>query len=219
LPKPELPAEELPPGPTLKPRIGIGEVTFGMTAEQIVETLGKADRISNTWSHTPEESRLIDEAHRKARKLDEFERHRLIDEAEAKVADSVRQREPDATRMEYDHLGIELDVSNREGLVGGFCWPHGHGDNYPYSGTTTEGIGLGSTMAEIEKAYGPPDGALVRKVRNILKGLRDAVWEQSDGQGNRKRDSFGIWYESRGLHFMLFKDRVRYIVFNRGIDR
>lgn len=218
LPKRELPAE-LPPGPTLKPRIGIGEITFGMTAEQIVETLGKADQISSTWSHTPEESRLIDEAQRKARKLDEFEGQRLIDEAEAKVGASVRQREPDATRMEYDRLGIELDVSNREGLVGGFCWYHGHGDNYPYTGTTTEGIGLGSTMAEIEEAYGPPDGARARKIRNILKGLRDAVWEQSDGQGKRKRDSFGIWYESRGLHFMLSKGKVRYIVFNRGIDR
>ncbi|NQT17161.1 MAG: hypothetical protein HQ582_30690 [Planctomycetes bacterium] len=214
-PKPALPPEGLPPGPTLKPRIGIGEVTFGMTVEQIVEVLGKADRIGYTRSPTPEESRLIDEAHRKARRLDKFEGQHLIDETQIKVSATVQQREPDATRMKYDSLGIELIVSVEEGLTGGFCRPLQH-NNYPYTGETTEGIGLGSTLADIEEVYGEPDGAFARKVRNILRGLRDAVWGQPEGEGNRKSDSFGLWYESRGLHFMISEGKVRYIVFNRG---
>lgn len=215
LPKPALPADGLPPGPTLKAGVGIGEVTFGMTVEQIVEVLGKADRISNTWKFTPEEDRLMKEAHRKARRLDKFEGQRLIDETEAKVCAMAQQREPDSRRMKYNGLGIELAVSVEEGLTGGFCWPHRHG-NFPYTGRTTEGIRIGSTLAEIEEAYGMPDGAFARKIRNILKGLRDAVWGQPDGEGNRKSDSFGLWYESRGLHFMISEGKVRYIVFNRG---
>lgn len=216
LPKPALPPEGLPPGPTLKPRIGIGEVTFGMTVEQIVEVLGKADRLSYTRSYTPEESRLIDEAHRKARSLDRFEGQQLIDETQAKVWVTVQQREHDSARMKYHSLGIELIVSVEEGLTGGFCWPHGLADNYPYTGETAEGIGIGSTLADIEKVYGKPDGAFARKVRNLLKGLRDAVWERPGGEGNRKSDAFGLWYESRGLSFTMSEGKVRYIGFNRG---
>ena len=216
MPKPALPAAGLPAGPTLKPRVGIGEVTFGMSVEQIVKVLGKADQISYTRSHTPEESRLIDEAYRKASYLDKFEGQRLIDETRDKVSAAAQQRDPDAARMEYYHLGIELDVSLEEGFVGGFCWDHGHGDSYPFTGQTTEGIGIGSTLGEIEEAYGEADGAFVRKVRNILKGFGGAVWGQADEGAKRKRDEFGIWYESRGLHFMISQGKTRYIVFNRG---
>jgi hypothetical protein len=215
LPKVALPAEGLPPGPTIKPGVGIGEVTFGMTVEQIVEVLGKADRISHTTSYTSEESRLIDEAHRKARRLDKFEGQHLIDETLAKVWTSVQQREPDSARMEYDSLGIELEISIEEGLVGGFCWSHGD-DNYPYTGKTTEGIGIGSTLEDIEEAYGKEDGAFARKVRNVLKELRDAVWGQPDGERSRKSRDYGRWYESLGLHFTITDGMVRYIVFNRG---
>jgi hypothetical protein len=117
--------------------------------------------------------------------------------------------------MEYWRLGIELDVSLEEGLVGGFCRSHRR-SNYPYTGETTEGIGIGSTLADIEEAYGKPDRAFARKVRSILRGLRDAALGQLGGEPNRKSDSIGLWYESRGLHFRLSDGKVRYIVFNRG---
>ena len=117
--------------------------------------------------------------------------------------------------MEYNRLGIELIVSVEEGLVGGFCRPHGH-NNYPYTGETTEGIRIGSTPAEIEGAYGKADRSLARKVRSMLKGLGDAMWGRPDGEGNRKRDIFGLWYESRGLHFTISEGKARDIGFNRG---
>jgi outer membrane lipoprotein-sorting protein len=218
LPKPALPAKELASGPTLKPLIGIGEVTFGMTVAQIVKVLGKADRITHTRKYTPEESRLIDEAYQKARHLDKFEGQQLIDETEDKVGEMMRQRNaaPEAARLEYDRLGIELIVSLEEGFRGGFCWNHGHGNNLPYAGQTTEGIGIGSTLSEVEEAYGQADGALKRKIWNRAKELGAVLLLGQVDAINQERKSAGLWYKSRGLHFRVDDGKVRYIVFNRG---
>ncbi len=156
MPSPPPPEEPALASPVISPGAGIGEARFGMSAEEVMKVLGKPQRIQEYRRLKPEEERAIQEVLKKAEEenLDESQKNRLLNEARKKSYPTTR--EPDGVRLEYSDRGFVLNVERDRGVLGVECYAW-HPGMRPFSGKTDRGIGMGASIEEIEKAYGPPD--------------------------------------------------------------
>jgi outer membrane lipoprotein-sorting protein len=151
LPAPPPPDDEALASPTIYPKTGIGKARFGMTAEQVIEALGKPDEMREYWKHTPEEDQLLEKAHKEAeeKNLDPFERERYIQEARKGMDPTTRT--PDGVHLRYTSRGFAANVEREEGFTGIQCHV-GHPGMRDFTGKTDKGIGMAATREEVVKA-------------------------------------------------------------------
>ena len=194
---PPAPQDEKLASPVIEPGIGIGRAKFGMSLRQVIDVLGRPDDAWENWEFSSEESKHFEEIFKKASKeadekgLKGSDKNQFINEKTKKVMDSFNflQRGPNGMCLVYMSRGFRLDITNDLGLVSLICF--GEDSPYrPFTGKTSKGIGIGSTMQEIEKAYGPPsfksemkvdnykDVGLLYKSLNMQIHLRDGrIWQ------------------------------------------
>lgn len=88
--------------------------------------------------------------------------------------------------LEYRDLGITL-LPGREGFLEGVIFSGGNEQFKPFDGHTKEGIGIGSSRAEVIKAYGEPTTV-------------------EPGRGVPERST--LVYKTRDINFHIQEDKV-----------
>jgi hypothetical protein len=177
--------------PVVVPGVGIGDAKFGMRLEDVLAALGTPDLASNYYEYTPEESRQMREAKRKASReadkkgLKGLDKRNFVSQATQSVCDEITKREPSGINLTYLSRGFLLVLLKDQGLTRISCVGE-HLAMRPFTGKTSNGIALGATMQEIEAAYGP---ATVKSERN------------------RQGDS-GLYYKTLATMFQLKNDRL-----------
>jgi hypothetical protein len=95
--------------------------------------------------------------------------------------------------LQYLQYGIEVVLNGERGVKSIICGDE-NGPDSPmvkaFTGHTEEGIGLGSTRAEVVKAYGEPT------------------------KTEQRSQHEGLWYRPQGLVFMIGAGKVEYIQVN-----
>ena len=192
------PKDEKLASPIIVPGVGIGKARFGMSLEKVVEVLGRPENASYYWDLTPEETRQIDEAYRRASQEAEEKGLKGIKQAQFANAAANRvkiaKRAPSGMSLDYISRGFKLVVSKDQGLVRLFCYGKGHGMR-PFTGKTFKGVGMGVTTKELEKIYGPPSA----KSERLLDGVRRG----------------GLYYKSLGMLMQLRDGRLCEMSFDR----
>lgn len=158
-PSPKAPESLALASPVIAPGVGIGQARFGMPLQQVTERLGPPSEVWYVY------------------KRPKGEHLSRTQEGDDYVGFDVR----------YKPRGFTLFVDRREGLTK--ILSH---DGLPvfqgfkaFSGRTSEGVSLGSTQEQVEKAYGPPE-----KVRKLDKNLS------------------ALGYDSKGLWFLVTDGKV-----------
>jgi hypothetical protein len=147
--------------PVVELGVGIGGAKFGMSLEKVFEVLGPPDIASDFHEYTPEEARERDEIDRKASQeadekgLNRDEKFRFVMEAMQPFHAKIAKRHPNGMCLEYLSRGFMLYVLHDQGFIRAFCYGENTGMR-PFTGKTSEGIGIGATRQEIERVYGPP---------------------------------------------------------------
>jgi hypothetical protein len=162
LPGLEFPMELEPrlAAPTIAPRRGIGPAQFGMSAEQVVELLGRPDEMDYGWKYGPDyhqaqrdRAAFLKQARKEGMDPDEL---RQRDFEMRQALGKILPQETDGIEIKYLCRGFELAVDKVRGLNFIFCQSESK-ILPPFAGKTTEGIGFGSTLEEVEGAYRKPD--------------------------------------------------------------
>jgi outer membrane lipoprotein-sorting protein len=124
----------------VSPETGIGPAKFGMSIEEVLRALGEPN-----W-----------------RKEHRFPNNAALNPPPEPGAKAARKPEYIMTELGYDARGFRLSTSNRGGLHGIECFNRSAmgPTTRDFQGRTREGIKLGSTKAEVIKAYGEPQARL-----------------------------------------------------------
>lgn len=162
----ELPDDPNLASPEIDPQRGIGPARFGMTAKEVVRVLGRPDEMNYGLEFSPEDKRryekMRDELFKKTsqevkeKNLDAFGEDRLRQEMIKKLNSEFRPTGVSGVHIDYQARGFSLIVDQEKGLRAIFCLA-GNNAIGDFTGKTSKGIGMGSTLAETEKAYGPAD--------------------------------------------------------------
>lgn len=154
---PPAPKDKELASPVLEALVGIGRARFGMSVDEVIALLGKPDRRSPFWDNPPERQRAIDQVLQEAKEksYNEDETIRRLEAVLKKFPVDAGNRPPDGVDLDYNARGFHLKVANDEGLLAVNCLSDWH-DARDFSGRTSKGIRIGSTLADLEKAYGPP---------------------------------------------------------------
>jgi len=162
----ELPDDPNLASPEIDPQRGIGPARFGMTAKEVVRVLGRPDQMNYGLEFSPGDKqryeKMSDDLRKKIAKevkerdVDAFEEDRLRQEMIKKLNSEFRATGVSGVDIDYQARGFSLSVDQEKGLRAIFCLA-GNNAMGDFTGKTSKGIGMGSTLAETEKAYGPAD--------------------------------------------------------------
>ena len=184
----EVPNDAHLASPTIDPQRGIGPARFGMSATDVLQALGRPDEMNYVLELCPQDKRGSDEMYDelstklKLKNPGAFEENRLRQEMIEKLNTELQPTSVSGITIDYFARGFSVTVDDKLGLQAIFCRA---GDTAvrDFTGKTTEGIGMGSTLEEIERAYGPADMKHEDPARNevslyykslcTLLGLRD----------------------------------------------
>ncbi len=138
---------------------------------------------------SPEEDKRVDEAYAKAieevteKNVNGAERRAYVNDALNRVG--IMNRPANGVFLDYISRGFGLVITQERGLIRVFCNQPPHSSVRPFTGHTTEGIGIGDTVEEVENAYGAPDhkdGALPEGDGGLLYRRYNAQLHFSDGR-------------------------------------
>ncbi|NLS92860.1 MAG: hypothetical protein GXX96_11960 [Planctomycetaceae bacterium] len=202
-PHAELPDDPDLAAPTVDFLRGIGPARFGMKFRDVLDVLGRPDEMNYGLKFSPEVCEQLNKefdgiykevARRvKEENLDALEeeklRSRMLQEMHAKyqpldVSDTIY--------ITYSARGLSLVCEEDHGLLRVFCESPESNLYGGFRGATTKGIAIGSSVEEIEKAYGPAD----------IKRIAD------DGSG-------GLMYVSLAAQFQIEDGRLHAFDFDK----
>lgn len=156
MPVPPGPGDAELASPTVTFGRGIGKARFGMSADEVIEVLGRPEQAMAYGSFSPEKERALEQAYKEAsaKGLDGVELNKLLSEVQRPFRDEKLQRE--GMLLKYQGRGFELHVCDTEGLKLVDC--HAPPQlTRGFTGRTSRGIGMGATREQIEEAYGKPE--------------------------------------------------------------
>lgn len=171
--------------PVIEPGVGIGGARFGMSIEEVVAVLGRPDDATYHAEFTPEDEPRVSKIYREASQeadaqgLTGNEKNRFVNKTSASLMASFK-RINHGIELEYLSRGFSVIVFDDGGLVRIFCYGEDPGWR-PFTGKTAQGIGIGATMAEVEKAYGEPsvkseDGCVYEKSKMLFQFTAGRLW-------------------------------------------
>lgn len=184
----EFESQPLPPL-VVTPKVGIGDVRFGMSKEEVIQILGQPALIvrPNPGKAAEQWERVLADI-----PVDQKVVRRNLRETIARLRQSTDVRD-ESLKYLSSGLGISVDPDDGVTSIGVQSRQASGGRAQDFAGKTKEGIGLGSSLEEIEEAYGtPPLNANLQLTLNELKA-----------------SGFGaVFYPELGLTFMLLDHKV-----------
>lgn len=148
--------------PKIDPPRGIGPACFGMSVKDVLQVLGRPDEMNYVLELSPADKQRTEQMYEelfaklKAKNFDAFEENRLRQEMHKKLNTSLQPTRVSGITIEYVARGFSVIVDDQSGLQAIFCRA-GDMAVRDFTGKTTAGIGMGATLEEIERAYGPAD--------------------------------------------------------------
>jgi outer membrane lipoprotein-sorting protein len=173
----------------LTPKVGIGDVRFGMSKEEVIRLLGQpalivrqnpakaAEQWEQILENIPAEQKVV---------------RRNLRETISRLRQSTEVRDE---RLEYRSSGLSIGVDPDDGVTGiAVDSQRGSGGRFrDFIGRTKEGIALGASLEDIHGVYGTP--SLNANMQPMLDTL--------------KASGFGpVFYPELGLTFTLWDHRV-----------